>query len=215
MEEEPLEPKSRQPKLWLKVLLHLGIMAVVAVVVGWLAMLWLDVWTHHGETVEVPDIKGLSYEQACAKLEDMELTPVLSDSIYDTDSRPGQVLEQNPKVGTTVKPGREIYLTIHAFHPQMVTLPPLTDVSVRQARSMLEGLGITNISERRVESEYQDLVLSVSSNGKFLAPGARIPITSSITLTVGETPQDVPETQETDSLDAPEAVDESELLDLY
>ena len=56
----------------------------------------------------------------------------------------------------------------------MVTLPSLTDISLRQARSILEGLDIKNIVERRVPSEFKDLVLAVRYKGARLQAGARI-----------------------------------------
>ena len=43
-----------------KVFLHIGIMIIVAVAIGWLAMLWLDVWTRHDDTITVPPVKTLS-----------------------------------------------------------------------------------------------------------------------------------------------------------
>ncbi len=98
-----------------KVFLHIGIMIIVAVAIGWLAMLWLDVWTRHDDTITVPPVKTLSYGEAAARLDQHGLVAVLSDSVYDKSTRPGTVIDQNPKVGTIVKEGREIYLTINAF----------------------------------------------------------------------------------------------------
>ncbi|MDE7025035.1 MAG: PASTA domain-containing protein, partial [Paramuribaculum sp.] len=90
-----------------------------------------------------------------------------------------------PKVSTKVKHGRTVYLTVNAFAPRSVTVPALTDMSLRQARSILEGLGIKNIVVREVPSEYKDLVLNVTRDGHRLMPGARIPTTSSVTIEVG------------------------------
>ena len=92
------------------------------------------------------------------------------------------MIEQNPKAGTIVKEGREVFLTIHAFSPKMVTLPSLTDISLRQARSILEGLDIKNIVERRVPSEFKDLVLAVRYKGARLQAGARVPAGARIEL---------------------------------
>ena len=111
-----------------KVFLHIGIMIIVAVAIGWLAMLWLDVWTRHGDTITVPSVKTLSFGEASVRLEQDGLVAVLSDSVYDKSTKPGTVIDQNPKVGTVVKEGREIYLTINAFSPKMISLPTLTDI---------------------------------------------------------------------------------------
>ena len=141
-----------------RILLHIGLMFLVAIVIGWLAMMWLDVWTRHDDTIVVPTVKSLTYDDATRRLSEEGLVAVLSDSVYDKSTRPGTVIDQNPKVGTVVKEGREIYLTINAFSPKMVTIPTLTDISVRQAKSILEGLEIKNIVEKRIPSDFKDLV---------------------------------------------------------
>lgn len=169
-----------------KVFLHIGIMIIVAVTIGWLAMLWLDVWTRHDDTITVPPVKTLSYGEAAARLDQHGLVAVLSDSVYDKSTRPGTVIDQNPKVGTIVKEGREIYLTINAFSPKMVSLPTLTDISLRQAKSILEGLEIKKVVEKRVPSDFKDLVLAVRYKGTRLSPGARVPVNATIELEVGE-----------------------------
>ena len=129
------------------------------------------------------------------------LEPELSDSIYDDKTRPGTVLEQSPRANTKVKPGRTVYLTVNAFTPKMISVPDLADMSLRQARSTLEGLGIKNIREHYVVSEYRDLVLAVKFNGITLQPGARIPASATVTLEVGEGIAG-----ETDSLTVAEAI---------
>jgi len=169
-----------------KILLHIGLMIIVACAIGWISMVWLDYWTRHDSVITVPSVKSLSYPSASSLLKDNGLVSVLTDSVYDKSTRPGTVIEQNPKAGTIVKEGREIYLTINAFSPKMVTLPSLTDISVRQAKSILEGLEIRHVIEKRVPSDFKDLVLSVRYRGNRLSPGARVPVNASIELEVGE-----------------------------
>ncbi len=169
-----------------RILLHIGLMFLVAIVIGWLAMMWLDVWTRHDDTIVVPTVKALTYDDATRRLSEEGLVAVLSDSVYDKSTRPGTVIDQNPKVGTVVKEGREIYLTINAFSPKMVTIPTLTDISVRQAKSILEGLEIKNIVEKRIPSDFKDLVLGVYYKGHRLSPGARVPVNATVELEVGQ-----------------------------
>ncbi len=165
---------------------NLLIMCGVGIVILWIATLWLDSWTHHGEYLVVPDVKGKSFQDAKNTLVNEGFTVELTDSIYDTSTRPGTVVEQNPKVGTKVKDGRLIYVTINAFSPKSVTIPTLTDISLRQAQSSLQGLGINNITVRMVPSDFKDLVLKATRNGVPLSAGARIPVDSHIVLEVGD-----------------------------
>lgn len=149
-------------------------------------MAWLGWWTGHGEYREVPDVKGLSYENALDVLAEADLLAVLSDSIFNTDTNPGIVMEQMPRSNSTVKPGRSVYLTINAYSPRTVTIPNLTDMSLRQAQSIIEGLGIKAIRVVEVPSEYKDLVLNVKYNGLPISGGTRIPISAALTIEVGE-----------------------------
>lgn len=181
-----------------RILLHVGLMIIAAIVIGWLAMMWLDVWTRHDDTITVPSVKLMTYDGAERVLADEGLVALLSDSVYDKSTKPGTVIEQNPKAGTVVKEGREIYLTINAISPKMVTLPTLTDISVRQAKSILEGLEIKNVVEKRVPSDFKDLVLGVYFKGRRLLPGARVPVNAMLELEVGQGVSDL-STEESDS----------------
>lgn len=193
-----------------KILLNAALIIVAALLVAWAAMAWLAVWTRHGDTITVPAVKTLGYTSAITLLESDGLKGIVVDSVFDTRTRPGCVIEQNPKAGTVVKEGREVFLTINAFSPKMVTLPVLTDISLRQARSILEGLDIKTIRERRVPSEFKDLVLAARYKGSRLMPGARVPVSAVIELEVGE---GITETESLDSLDIED--NRSEQVDLF
>lgn len=194
-----------------KILLHICLIILAGCAIAWMAMVWLDVWTRHDSKITVPSVKSLPFPEAAAALEADGLVAVLSDSVYDKTTRPGTVIEQNPKVGTVVKEGREIYLTINAFSPKMVTLPTLTDISVRQAKSILEGLEIKNIVEKRVPSDFKDLVLAVRYKGARLSPGARVPVNAVIELEVGEGAPEIMDDSITDDAETHVA----EQLDLF
>ena len=86
---------------------------------------------------------------------------------------------------TKVKTNRTVYLTVTAFTSKMVVLPRLTDMSERQARSALEGIGLTNVSVAPIASDYKDLVLGVKYNGLPIQAGTRIPASAKITIEVG------------------------------
>ncbi len=168
------------------ILTHLILIFIAGCCVVWMTLVWLDIWTEHGKTETVPDMRGLSYSQAVTALAAAGMQAELNDSIYDNTTPPGTVIEQSPRANTKVKPHRQVYLTITAFSPKMVKVPAVADMSVRQARSVLEGLGISNIREVKVASEYRDLVIGMKFNGLPLQAGTRIPTTATITLEVGE-----------------------------
>ena len=116
------------------------------------------------------------------------------------------MVESWPKAGAVVKEGRQVYVTVTAFSPKQVTISmPLSgNVSSRQAMSYLRGIGITDIRVENVPSEYADLVLGARYGDTPLSVGSVIPVTSTVTLTVGNGIVELP-----DSLDLDEgAVDE-------
>ncbi|MCM1483223.1 MAG: PASTA domain-containing protein [Muribaculaceae bacterium] len=190
-------------RLALKILLNLFLMLCVGVVLVWLSTLWLDSWTDHGHYATVPDVKGLPYEQALDSLESRGFEVELTDSVYNDKLRPGTVVEQNPKVGTKVKNGRLIYITVNAFSPRTVTLPNLVDTSLRQAKSILEGLGLKNISIVEVPSEFKNLVIAVKRGGVRLSTGARVPLNAQIVIEVGA---GLPDIEEMDSIPPTDSV---------
>lgn len=201
-------PVQKKPlKLGVKIVINLLAMLALAILLLWIGTMWLDVWTGHGDYETVPDVRRMGFYDASDKLRSEGFVVELSDSIYDDGSAPGTVVEQNPKVNTKVKHGRTIYLTVNAFSPRCVTVPSLTDMSLRQARSILEGLGVKHIEIREVPSEYMDLVLAVKSDGHTLMPGARVPTTSHVVIEVGAGKQEnegdslVVENNESDFLD--------------
>ena len=64
-------------------LLHLAAMAVVVALLCVGVKYGLEVYTHHGEGIDVPDVKGMSYDRARLLIEERGLTIVVSDSGYN------------------------------------------------------------------------------------------------------------------------------------
>ncbi len=186
------------------IIANLLCIVLVGIVLIFASLVFLDSWTHHGETSVVPEVKGLNYESAKTMLLRSDLEVEIADSIYDRKTAPGIVLESWPKAGSVVKRGRQVYLTITSFSPKMLTLSmPVIGVSSRQAVSYLEALGITSIRLLSVPSQYPDLVENAYYDGKTLAVGTSLPVTASVTLEVGTVQEDE---YVTDSLDV--AIDE-------
>lgn len=161
-------------------------MALLTIVILWLAMCFLDVWTHHGEEVIVPEIKSMSYDEASKLLQKHGLEIEISDSIYDTSIEPGTIIESWPKAESKIKSGRKVYVTITSFSPRMVTISgPVVGVSSRQAISYLNAMGINGIKIKNVPSEFTDLVEDAYYNNKRIGVGTMLPVDAVVTLEVG------------------------------
>ena len=174
------------------IICHVGMILLTGIILLWLAMIFLDIWTNHGATVNVPNVKGKTYSEAVAALESSDLKAEIADSIFDQGLTPGSVVEVWPHAGTSVKPRREVFLTIVSFQPRQVAITaPLTDISSRQAMTYLQSLEIKNIRIVNVPSQYNDLVMSAKYNGKELRPGSKLPVTATVVLEVGTVPQEL------------------------
>ena len=111
--------------LWLNILAAIVLVAVVCFVV----FLRLDVYTRHGEAVEVPNLTGLYVEEAELLLKDSNLSYEIIDSVYIRSRRGGEIAEQAPAAGTKVKKNRKIYITVNSKQRKMVMVPNLVGES--------------------------------------------------------------------------------------
>lgn len=169
------------------VLSNIILIGLTGTILIWGVMIFLDFWTLHGHNAVVPQIKLKSYSEAASVLKANDLSIEISDSIYDPELAPGTVVESWPKAGAIVKNGRQVFVTVTAFSPKQVTISmPLTgNVSSRQAISYLRGIGINDVRLEHVPSEFADLVIGARYGNTPLNVGSVIPVTSTITLTVG------------------------------
>ena len=179
------------------------LIALTGTILLWGVMIFLDFWTLHGHNAVVPQVKLKSYAEAASVLKANDLSIEISDSIYDPDLAPGTVVESWPKAGAIVKNGRQVFVTVTAFSPKQVTISmPLTgNVSSRQAISYLRGIGINDVRLEHVPSEFADLVIGARYGNTPLNVGTVIPVTSTITLTVGSGMEELVDTLSVDSVE--------------
>ena len=164
-----------------------NILIAIAIIVGisWGVFILIDIYTNHGKTESVPNLTGLTLEEAKLILDNHHLKYEIIDSVYTKDKKLGAIVEQNPLPQTIVKPGREIYLIVNSKRVRQVVVPPVVDVSLRQAEAMLSSVGINVSGVSYAPSDYKDLILGISYQGKSLQSGARIPEGSYVTLIAG------------------------------
>lgn len=170
-------------KIFLK---NLGLAFLLSFVLIWVTMTFLSFYTNKGENISTPDFKGLTIARVRTLTDDNNLRFIIQDSVYRKGVKPGTVVFQNPSAGHKIKPNRLIYITLASFTPEQVEVPKLTDVSMRQARQLLEskGFALGNVELR--PSEFNDLVLEQRHNGQAIVPGSRLDNGSTIDLVVGK-----------------------------
>ena len=145
----------------------------------------LDWYTHHGESIRVPNIEGMRIDKARETMEECGLEIVVTDSGYNRRLPADCVLTQNPGAGLTVKSGHTIYVTINSSNSPSVAIPDVVDnSSYREAEAKLISLGFKVLPPQYVTGE-KDWVYGVSCNGRKVSTGERISIEQPLTLLVG------------------------------
>lgn len=147
--------------------------------------LWMVSYTMHGESVEVPEVKGMMLSDAEYTLEKLELVAVVVDSAYVRHQPAGIVLEQKPGVGSRVKSGREIYLTVNQKQTPTNTIPDIAgNCSRREAEARLRALGF-KIGPIEFVPGDPDWVIALKVNGREVYTGERVPIDAPVAIVVG------------------------------
>lgn len=183
---------------------HPIIFNLIGAIIAGYFVLWLigvgflGIWTNHGDTVTVPQVKGMNVDVAKAALQRGGFVIEL-DSIYDKTHAAGTVIDQSPQEGSKVKQGRKIYLRYICYNPRLVKIPDYTGMSRRQAKVSFESLGLTNITFSDIPSDTPDLVLGVTYNGQPLQPGKQIPETAKIIIMVGAVTEEYTESENIDA----------------
>ncbi len=166
--------------------LNLIAMPIVVVAVIFGVLHWLDKYTHHGESIIVPNVNGLPLKQAEIEFNKKDLKIVVVDSNYVKGMIAGAILDQKPAGGSKVKRGRTIYLTINTGEIPKVAIPDIIDnSSYRQAEARLKAMGFKITEPEFIEGE-KDWVYGIKFNGKELTSGEKIPRESVLTLCIGD-----------------------------
>ena len=147
---------------------------------------WLNIYTHHGQAVVVPDVKGLKIEQAVEFFENNDLRFEIIDSVYNKSTIPGVIVETIPIAGTKVKKNKNIYITINAYSSQTNIIPEVDDQSYRQAVTKLNAAGFKNTQVKYIPAAYRDLVIGLEYKGRKIFPGERLPLDSRLLLLVSD-----------------------------
>ena len=157
---------------------------LISVLLLFVVLTGLKRYTQHGEAVEVPDVKGISVENAEPFFTNKNLSFAIIDSVFIKNATPGSILETIPPVGSMVKQGRTIYLKVTTYQPQLIAIPDVKDVSQRQSMAMLRSLGFENVDVKLVPGIYKDLALGIECRGVSMETGQRVPANMPLTLLV-------------------------------
>lgn len=170
---------------WKLLVANLGAMIVAGLLLLWLSMGWLDLYTRHNGSLRMPDIKGMTQEEAMERLENDHLYMEITDSIYVEGEVPGVILETTPKAGTLIKSKRTIYVTVNTLSVKSIAIPTYEGLSERSVEMILKGAGFANISKVYVAGPHDQLVLHIiDATGRYLVAGERVPYDTRVVMEV-------------------------------
>lgn len=187
------KPNTEPPAIVRKhpVIANLAIIIAVAVLGLLILYFSIAIFTKHGQTDKVPRIENISYTKAVQMLHDQGFQVEIRDSLYKDNVRPGFVIEQFPKAGSIVKPGRKVFLYINAVHPKEVVIDDdnhptedaLRSFSFRSGMAKLQELGFKNIRVVKVLGD-NDCIVKILANGVPVKKMQKVPVNASIVVQV-------------------------------
>lgn len=165
-----------------KVIISIVAVAALLFLFNSVLMPW---YVKHTNTVQVPDIVGLNFLEAKAKIEEVGLEVKQGDVKYDESKPIGLVLDQNPPAGQMVKMDRRIYLTVCGGE-QLIEVPKLFGKTLRDAKFTLEqrNLEIGEIVKKFSHELQEDYVLN-----QVIQPGMKVKKSTKVDLIVSNGPE--------------------------
>ena len=160
-------------------LLIAAVFMVCAAVVFWLAL----VHTVHLGTVAVPDLYGMSTEDAEGVVHDLGLSVVLEDEgVFSASVEAGAIAEQEPLPGFHVKTGSQVTVRLSVGNERVV-VPEMRGSSLQSAQRDLELAGLLPGSQSRVSGQARgDFILASSpAAATAVAPAAEVHLLVNVT----------------------------------
>ena len=164
---------------------QLALALVIGVAIILILIIWLNIYTRHGQSRPTPEIRGLTINEARHVVNKNRMKLQIIDSVYTAFVPRGCIAEQTPLPGHRVKKGRTIQATINAFNPEMVAVPDLVGLPRRQALSLIETAGLQIGQLNYVSDLTVDFVLRQTLHGRDVSPGDSVQKGMVIDLVLG------------------------------
>lgn len=164
---------------------HLLLAVSIALIILLATLVWMKIYTHHGQAITVPNLSGLTIDEVEDVISSRRLNFEVLDSIYANDMPRGTVVKQNPPAYSKVKIRRRIFITMNAVNPEKVMMPNLVTLSDRQAILALENKDL-KLGEISYKPDFAvNSVLQQMMNDSVIHPGTLVEKGSVIDLVLG------------------------------
>ncbi|TYC88362.1 Stk1 family PASTA domain-containing Ser/Thr kinase [Acetobacterium wieringae] len=161
--ETPKETAARKKKR--KIILISVFAAVAIIAMGVMAFAFFS-----GKTVEVPDIKGKTTDEAKTALEKLDLVLEVEKEVYSADVEAGLIITQNPESGKELQSGKTVKVTV-SKGVKTGTIPSVIGLSETEAVKAIEAANfVVGEIKREYNSNYNaEIVFQMNPNGNTTA----------------------------------------------
>lgn len=166
--------------------LNIFLIFVFLYVIAWAASSMLNAYTRHGQSLTLPNLKGLKFEEAEQLLKSKNLRYIITDTAFVDEFPKNAIVGQNPEPNTKVKEGRIIYITLNSNSTLAIEMPNLINSSQRYAESVLESVGLKLGSVIYRPDIATGAVLDMLYKNKSIQPNTKIPKGAIIDLIVAD-----------------------------
>jgi len=89
-------------------------------------LLWLKIYTNHGQQKTMDDYIGQHFEEASRDAKKQSFQMIIKDSIHKVNQPGGLIIAQNPGSGSKVKENRKIYVDVTKYEADEIDLSELS-----------------------------------------------------------------------------------------
>lgn len=179
--------KFKSGYLWGNLVAMAAVVAVLCVGVKYS----IDVYTHHGEAIAIPDLRHKKLADAEHLLANLGLEIEVADTGYVKTLPADCILEQSLEAGYRVKAGHTVYVTINSPHTPTLTVPDVIDnSSLREAMAKLTAMGFRLGPPEYVAGEA-DWVYGILAGGRHVVAGDKVSIEQTVIIQVGNGQRDI------------------------
>lgn len=165
-------------QFWITVLILVGVGAISGLIIDQIV---LPGYTMFNEGLTVPDVTKMDIEKAREVLKKSGLRDSVIDKRYNAAFPANYVIDQTPSPSLIVKPNRKIYLTVNTSSTPKVIVPPVLDLSLRNAELQLQNYGLRLGTVSYVSSPFKNTVIKQS-----IEPGTPVERGTVISLVISD-----------------------------
>ena len=153
-------------------LFHLLLMALLILLILGGVLLWLKIYTNHGQEKELKNYVGIHIDKATAHAKKQSFEMIVKDSVHKVGQPGGLIISQNPISGSKVKEKRKIYVDVTKYKADEIALSELSALYGEEYSRKKEELSYLDINCKivgyRHDSGEPDHILQVNYNGKLI-----------------------------------------------